>query len=46
MERTAYATMMMPMTMRMGSCTMRMFCCDVSKTCSSLPGVGKAAVRG
>lgn len=30
---------MMSMTMRMCSCTMRMFCCSDFKTVSSLPAV-------
>lgn len=46
MGRIAFAAMMMPMTMRMCSCTMRMFCCDVSKTLSALPKEQCCAVMG
>ncbi len=45
MERTAMNAMM-SMTMRMCSCTMRMFCCDVSKTLSALSAGQNRSVMG
>ncbi len=45
MGRIAYAAMM-SMTMRMCMCTMRMFCCDDSKTLSVDAGCRNNVVMG